>query len=375
MDVLDGRLRRITDASRKLAVSIEDPPRGQEKGASKKAESSRQDSQVQGQADHDVQRSLRPRQSQAPLHQDVNLAPESDSMALHLRKTIINAIWPPSNGCQRIWYQCVSQCITVPIARSDLCLNIQGCGNHTYLDVMELRPGGANQLLHRIKKSAAAVRRRTTSTGDASFSQSTQPPPPSTHLTSPGSSNTASDSASVGASTLENVQSTTNPSSVSLPEDSAEKPPKFLLVCINGNNYKTLPELRYVDVSADLNDEQLLRGILQQYEEARQGNHWTMSLLIPSWIRTWSFTTYLQEARARFPNGIQRPTWLHDLSLTAWVPPWLSVVASEVGPWAPLHVLDTADFVRVSQLTTTTDFSRLEFTKRLTFTVPFDTPR
>lgn len=240
---------------------------------------------------------------------------------------------------------------------------------------MELRPRGANQLLQRIKMSAAAVRRRTTSTGDASSSRSTQPPPPSTHLRSPGSPNTASDSASVGASTLENVQSTTNPSSLSLPEDSAEKPPKFRLVCINGNNYKTLPELRYVDVSADLNDEQLLRGILQQYEEARQGNHWTMSLLIPSWTRTSSFTTYLQRARARFPHGIQRPTWFQDLSLTAWVPSWLSVVASEVGPWAPLHVLDTADFVRVSQFTTRNKFSRPDFMKRLTFTVPFDTPR
>lgn len=123
MNVQDIRLRRITDASRKVAVSIEDPPRGQEKGASKKAESSRQDSQVQGQAGHDVQRSLRPRQSQGPLHENVNLAPESDSMALHLRRTIINAVWPPFNGCQRIWYQCVSQCITVLVARSDLCVS------------------------------------------------------------------------------------------------------------------------------------------------------------------------------------------------------------------------------------------------------------
>lgn len=233
---------------------------------------------------------------------------------------------------------------------------------------MELRPGGANELLQRIKESAAAVRRRTSSTGDASSSRSTQlPPPPSTHLRSPGSPNTAPDNASVEASTLENVPSTTNPSSVGLPEDSAEKPPKFLLVCINGNTYKTLPELRYVDVSADLNDEQLLRGILQQYEEARQGSQWTISLLIPSWIRTSSFTTHLQRARERFPNTIQRPRWLQNLSLTAWVPSWISVLASEVGPGAPLHVLDIADFVRVSQLTTTNKFSWPDFMKKTDF--------
>lgn len=197
-------------------------------------------------------------------------------------------------------------------------------------------------------KSAAAARKRASSSADAVSSTSSQSLSalPQAHLGSSSSGSTSSNRSSVGASSvcsLPNMSSVTSLSN-SNPDNTI---PKFLLVCINGKAYKTLPELRYVDVSEDLNDDQLLKGILEQYEQARQNQHWTIALLLPAWISTSSFVRFVQRVWVMLPCPIRIPPWLQDFP---WVPSWLSDLAFEIGLGAPLHILDTADFVRVSNL-------------------------
>lgn len=235
-----------------------------------------------------------------------------------------------------------------------------------------MRPGGAKKLQQKITASAAAIRRATFPQSDtpSSSDASSLCPPPRARLRSSSSQTSSSNSSSTASGASNSHQNTTAVTSPS-PSNTADDIPKFLLVCIDGKAYKTLPELRYVDVSEDLNDDQLLKGILEQYEEARKSDQWTISLLVPAWIRKTPFAGYLQRGWNVLTGVVKMPRWLEDMS---W-PSWLSLLASEVGPGAPLHVLDTADFVRVSQLTTTNKLSWSDFMKRLTLTVSFDTPR
>lgn len=58
----------------------------------------------------------------------------------------------------------------------------------------------------------------------------------------------------------------------------------LLLICTNGKMYKTLAELRCLDVDDLYNDELLISGILSQYEHARKGYQWTIDLLLLGWM-------------------------------------------------------------------------------------------
>lgn len=116
--------------------------------------------------------------------------------------------------------------------------------------------------------------------------------------------------------------------------------PMFLLICINGKAYKTLPELRCLDIDDSYNDELLIRGILNQYKQARQGCQWTIGLLLPKWILPAGLLKHLKIMWQAVPVSVRRPSFIRE---------WWSRWASDISPWAPLHMIDTADFVEVSE--------------------------
>lgn len=97
-----------------------------------------------------------------------------------------------------------------------------------------------------------------------------------------------------------------------------------LFICVEGNSNKALPILRYLNLSEEQSDEKLVAGIFEQYEQARKGDHWTILMLLPTWVRGWS------ERRWMLP----------------WISKWWGYLEIDLG--APLYIPDTADFVQVS---------------------------
>lgn len=123
----------------------------------------------------------------------------------------------------------------------------------------------------------------------------------------------------------------------------------FLLICINGKAYKTLAELRCLDIDDSYNDELLIRGILNQYDQARKGNQWTIDLLLPKWILPAGLLRYFKIMWEAVPVPVRRPSFVRDSLLGQSISEWWSRWALDISPWAPLHVVDTADFVEVSE--------------------------
>lgn len=124
--------------------------------------------------------------------------------------------------------------------------------------------------------------------------------------------------------------------------------PMFLLICINGKAYKTLAELRCLDIDDSYNDELLIRGILDQYEQARKGCHWTIDSLLPKWMIPASLLKHLKIMWEAIPVSVRRPSFIRESLLGQSISEWWSRWASDISPWAPLHMIDTADFVEVS---------------------------
>lgn len=82
----------------------------------------------------------------------------------------------------------------------------------------------------------------------------------------------------------------------------------FLLICINGKAYKTLAELRCLDIDDSYNDELLTSGILDQYEQARKRCRWTVDLLLPKWILPAGLLTHLRSIWKRVSVSVRRPS-------------------------------------------------------------------
>lgn len=120
----------------------------------------------------------------------------------------------------------------------------------------------------------------------------------------------------------------------------------FLLICINGKAYKTMAELRCLDIDDSYNDERLIRGIYDQYKQAREGYHWTIASLVPGWIRTGGLIQQLTKKwGTTFSSGVSA---VRDTVLVRSISEWWSEWAPHISLWAPLHIIDTADFVEVS---------------------------
>lgn len=227
---------------------------------------------------------------------------------------------------------------------------IQGCGRHTYIDVRELRPGGAKAIRRSITENAAAVRRRThPPVQGVSPSNPPLSTPPRAHQHSAWPPNSSSNQPQP-LSGLPLLPSFVASSVLCVGQsNNTQFRPKFLLICVEGNSYKTLPELRYLDVSEYENDEKLLRGILEQYEEVRKVDHWTMFLLVPAWFRRWKIATHIRQVWNIIPADVARiSSWLSKTPLVSFMSKCWTEMVSEDGLGAPLHILDTADFVRVS---------------------------
>ncbi|KAF3761362.1 hypothetical protein M406DRAFT_357705 [Cryphonectria parasitica EP155] len=119
--------------------------------------------------------------------------------------------------------------------------------------------------------------------------------------------------------------------------------PLYLLVCINGRAYKTLAELRHLDVYNCWNDELLMRGILEQYEQASKERHLTIAMLIS--ILPASFIKCLRATWENIPISIRNPHFSLNSSLALSISEWWSTLVPHISIWAPLYIIDTADFV------------------------------
>lgn len=123
----------------------------------------------------------------------------------------------------------------------------------------------------------------------------------------------------------------------------------FLLVCINGKAYKSLAELRCLGIDDSYNDELLVRGILSQYEQARKGCQWTIDLLLPKRMLPSGLLKLLKSIWENVPVSVRRLSFIRESPLGQFISEWWNRWASDVSPWAPLHIIDTADFVEVSE--------------------------
>lgn len=198
-----------------------------------------------------------------------------------------------------------------------------------------------------ISESCAAVTRAYSPQGGASSASQLPATPSPVHLGSNSSRNTASpDSPSQGTPHAPRPQLAPG-----IPPGRSRntRDPMFLLICINGKAYKTLAELRCLDIDDSYNDELLIRGILNQYEQARKGCHWTINLIIPKWILPAGLLNYFNIMWEAIPVSVRRPSLIQDSLLVQSISEWWSRWASDVSPWAPLHIVDTADFVEVSE--------------------------
>lgn len=122
----------------------------------------------------------------------------------------------------------------------------------------------------------------------------------------------------------------------------------FLLICINGKAYKTVAELRCLDINDSYNDELLIRAILDQYEQARKGCQWTIDLLLPKWMLPAGLLKHLKNMWERVPVSVRRPTFIQKSLLAGSISEWWRRWAPDISLHAPLHIIDTADFVEVS---------------------------
>ncbi|KAG6362806.1 hypothetical protein INS49_007900 [Diaporthe citri] len=220
-----------------------------------------------------------------------------DSFPTWVAKWVTDTLWPPSNGCQRVWYFC-------------------GCGQHTYIDVKELEPGSVESEWRSISESSAIARRAHSPQSSESSGGQLPASPSPVHLGPTSHRNTASPN-SPSQETPHVPRPYLNPASAISPalSGATRRDPMFLLICINGKAYKTLAELRCLDINDSYNDELLIRGILNQYQQARQG------------------------------FSVRRPSFIRESPMKQFISEWRSKWASDVSPWAPLHIIDTADFV------------------------------
>lgn len=198
-----------------------------------------------------------------------------------------------------------------------------------------------------ISDSCAAVTRAYSAQGGASSASQLPATPSPVHLGPNSSRNTASpDSPSQGTPHAPRPQLAPG---ISPGRSGTTRDPMFLLICINGKAYKTLAELRCLDIDDSYNDELLIRGILNQYDQARKGCHWTINLIIPKWILPAGLLNYFNIMWEAIPVSVRRPSLIQDSLLVQSISEWWSRWASDVSPWAPLHIVDTADFVEVSE--------------------------
>lgn len=195
------------------------------------------------------------------------------------------------------------------------------------------------------ESSAAVIRTHSPQDGASSATQLPATPSPA-HL-GPSSSRKTVSPSSPSESTLHAPQPYLAPGiSPGQPENTRD--PMFLLICINGKAYKTLAELRCLDIDDSYNDELLIRGILNQYEQARTGCQWTIDLLLPKWMLPAGLLKHLRIMWEAVPVSMRRPPFIRESLLGQSISEWWSRWASDISPWAPLHVIDTADFVEVS---------------------------
>lgn len=174
--------------------------------------------------------------------------------------------------------------------------------------------------------------------GDASPSlPDVSPPSPVHSISSSARSTVPIASTQTRATALPNLptaplMNTTTPRS-SQPRD------MHLLVCVGGREFQTLAKVRHVNVAQDWNDGMLLRALLREYEEARQGQQWSIASLLPAlparigklWLSKYPITSLMLDSIRDWP--------IWDL--------WRKLVP-DGGLWAPLHMPSTADFVKVT---------------------------
>lgn len=120
--------------------------------------------------------------------------------------------------------------------------------------------------------------------------------------------------------------------------DFSEPQMMHLLVCISGREYEALPKVRHLEVTEEWNDGMLLRQLQRIYEQARQGRHWSVSLLLPSLPATFGKSTYVKSLQES-----QILSSIRDSPVWEWLFRW----APDGGLWAPLYLPSTADFVKV----------------------------
>lgn len=201
-----------------------------------------------------------------------------------------------------------------------------------------------------ISESSATARWAHSAPSSATPGSQLPTTPSPVHLVPSSPGNLAS-SNSPSQVTTHGQQPQLNPASAISPGPSgaSRRDPLFLLICINGKAYKTLAELRCLDIDDSYNDELLIRGILSQYEQARKGLQWTIDLLLPRWMLPYGLLNHSKNMWKAVPISVRRPCFIRDSLLGQSISEWWSRWASDVSPWAPLHIIDTADFVEVSQ--------------------------
>lgn len=203
----------------------------------------------------------------------------------------------------------------------------------------ELEPGGALESVRQsIVKSAAAVRGGLTSpqSGGSNINQPNLATPSPIYS---GSTYSRGFSMTPTQTTATNLPSLSN--ELALPNaapDSSEPQMMHLLVCISGREYETLPKVRHLQVSDKWNDGMLLRELKRVYEQARQGRHWSVSLLLPSLPASFGKSSYVKSLRES-----QVLSSIRDSPVWEWLFRW----APDGGLWAPLYLPSTADFVKV----------------------------
>lgn len=215
----------------------------------------------------------------------------------------------------------------------------------------ELIPGGAEAVRREIVENVAATNGQTHTPGQsAPYSSLPLSIPPQSHQHSGRPSQSPSSPA------LSNLPSLSYMNATSVAPNAIHNNLKFLLVCVEGRSSKTLAELRHLDVSDEQDDEIFIRRILEQYEEARRNHHWTMSLLVPAWIRRWQVVNHFQQIWSRAPAGVAQTASriLESPPVSFMLKGWSELASvAEAGLGAPLHILHEADFVRVSTLFST----------------------
>lgn len=217
------------------------------------------------------------------------------------------------------------------------------------MDVRELEPGGAESEWRSISESSAATIQACSPQRDASSGDELPAIPSPVHLGPNSSRNTEAPNLPFQDAS-HTLQQDVDPATATSPGPlgTTTQAPLCLLICINGKAYKSLAELRCLDIDDSYNDELLIRGILDQYEQARKGCQWTIDLLFPTCLLPDSLAKHLENFWENVPISIRRPSFIRESFLAQSISEWWSRWALDVSPWAPLHIIDTADFVEVS---------------------------